>query len=197
MAINVETNKKNNFNQTVMFIEGISIKFNEKGIGSVKDQETAKKVVENSDFVFYEGQTPVEENKHIPIINDKKKDDFILELQNKLHIANQRVDTLKAEKGLLESNLKDWQEEFNKITKENESLKKMISEPTTKKNEEISKESDNPPEEELEEDIEKKLTAMKVSDLKDMCKDLKLDPGEWETLKKVDLIKYLIEKSEK
>jgi len=41
------------------------------------------------------------------------------------------------------------------------------------------------------------LEKVTVPDLKNMCKDANLDRGEWETLKKPALVKYLLEKSEK
>jgi len=83
MTVKIQTSKKNNFNQSVQFIDGIKIKFDEKGIAIVKDKETAERLVENSDFLFYEGQVPEGKNIiHIPIV-DTKKDDLIIELQNK------------------------------------------------------------------------------------------------------------------
>ncbi len=202
MAVKIQTNKKNNFNQTVQFIEGIKVKFNDEGIASIIDKATAKKLVENSDFLFYEGMIP-EKKKDvivIPVI-DSKKDDLIKDFQFKLHVANQRVDSLKADKGLLEASLKDWKAEVEKLTADNESLRKIVG--PDKKEEEVKVETkkEEPKKEDEKKDekdipLEDKLKAMKVPDLKDMCKKLELDPGEWETLKKEDLIKYLIEKSE-
>lgn len=214
MAIKIQTNKKNNFNQEVLFIEGIKVKFDNQGIGLAKDKKTADKLIENSDFLFYEGKVPEVKTKIvIPTLDNK--DSTIEELSRKLHVAYQRVDSLKADKNLLEDNLKDWKEEVRKLTEENKSLKKIVvpdlpklsvditkeekketDKVTATTDQNVNKDDINPPEghdEELSlEEKKEYLNKITVPELKDMCNKAKLDRGEWELLKKPALIVYML-----
>lgn len=164
----IKTNLPHRFGQ-IITIANIDVKFNEKGIAEVDSKDIS--AILFSDPTLVKEETAVEKK----IREEKEKQEIIAEQKKQEELENLRIKTI---------------EEYNKLVDENKPLNPDTTfEDAQKalfdfKQEEVRK----------KQKISQDLAPKTVEELQKIAKDAELPKKDWEKLKKLELIKYLVDK---
>lgn len=168
------------FNQEVTLAEGKKIKFSNVGELEVDDDLGKELIGKYSTFMFDVEQVFEKEKTVI----DKHVDGIVERQQNEIYDLKEQVKQIKSQKEGVEADLKAWQEKYETAAKSEEVAKKALQE----EKDSIKKVVDN---------FEYRISLMNSVDatLRKICSDSGFPKEEWQTLKKNDIIEYLINKS--
>lgn len=212
----IQTNDRVHIGQTVKFAKNIKVTFDGKGVAEVSNEEGKFLLERYKGMLFPEGKV-VKEKSVTPTF----KDGSALEVLNeKLSSANHMIESLRLEVTQAKEGENIWRSKCSELLEENkkfksnklpdaelDQLKQEYSDLLVKYNELESKFKENKDHEETEEEklerekkeadltLRKKLEDKTVKELTEMITELKLPEEEWKNKKKLDLINYLIEKS--
>ena len=213
--IRIETSLKNNYGLPVLYIDGIRVTYDKKGTAEVTDEIGEKLLKHYPEFIFKAGAVPKPNAPKVEILPEQN-DEKINELTNKLVAKEQAVKSLKGEIIVLKNTLEDWKKAYKGLDDELKALKNKEETPVVESSIEKVDESlekveepeiekvdtegaDNVTEKKTEDDVDPNaelkasLGEKNKADLQEMAQTLEKPRNEWGSLKKDDLIEYLIE----
>jgi hypothetical protein len=166
----LRTKQTNRFGKK-LFIAGVLLQFDAKGITEVTDENIANTLIKKYEF----------ENVGEPIVDFNEGNEESQALIDEVYVLRKENEALKIRIAELETALKD-------------NVKEEVKEET--KEEDIKEEKEESKEEEKSADpsIEDLVASKKKSELLDLCQEFQLPKEEWEKLTAEGLRNYIIEK---
>lgn len=164
----IKTNQTHRFGRTIT-IANIDVEFNEEGVAEVKNENVP--AILNSDPTLIKEETSAEKKAR----EEKEKQEILLKQKEEEEKEKLRIQTIA---------------EYNKLAIDNKPLDPNITIEEAQlalfnfKQEEVRK----------KQEASRNLAVKTIEELTQIAKDAELPKKEWDKLKKVELIKYLVDK---
>lgn len=201
----IQTHNRNQFGKKRMFGSfGKVVQFNQDGLADVPD-EMGKYILANNEMITKEGEYPTVKKENPTLDNTGGLEELkakIEKVTDKLVKSEINLKNAKKDNGILEEDLKAYKALVDDKQKEINRLNDLVESMASKKEDKAEKKEVKKDQPEFEEgSVGYQLNEKTKKELIAVCEQMEYPKEEWESLKpnnvkKIELVKYILSKSE-